>query len=1219
MAEALALTASILAVLQVTESVLRVCYDYGAALKGSSWELTKTKDELQGFRTVVQAVEPLMREADLSDPTTPNGRLPTLKTLCEPGGVLQSCLGDLQYLEKKLKGPAWTDELGPRRKALLQSFKWPFQEEDTRKILERIGRFGDTLATALEVDHTRLTLAIHRLGRNTYESVHSIKDVVEETRDKATLKKLEREREKLKKEIEDWLSAPDPSINHRRAQKSHQEGTGSWFLESDEYARWEQQRIVTWLYGIPGCGKTVLSSTIIETVRQKYLPVDDTAVLYFYFDFNDAQKQKPEYMARSLLSQLMGQSAKAFEKVRCLYASCSDGRSRPELTALCKTLGEVVQELNETFILLDALDECGEMEELFEIISHIRSIGLQKSHMLLTSRRLPDIEEALRPLLSGTDGVRVGGDPVNSDILIYINQRLQDDPKLKRWRKLPEVQEEIRTTLAEKADGMFRWTVCQLDALRNCMGRAALDKALNNLPKSLDETYGRILCSIDEESADYAFTMLQWLTYSRRPLSVEELAEVLAIRTDTDGGPWFDPAARFPEPSEVLSILSSLVTTEDPQWPGDSEWPGDFQWPGYSPIVRFAHFSVQEYLTSDRIKSHAVRRYAIRESIATQHIAHATCAYLIHLGEFDTSWDPVQLIMYWPLFNFANQNWAEQLQMLDKEAIPNKLVMKLLLTFHGLEEKSTIRQKMACYHHSVGGVSHEVYMPVDHLLGWAAWLGLPELVESLLLAGENINSRSKLCGNALLAAISGNADEDLLHLLLTKGSEVNAKSSTESRAFPNSSALHIAIVRKNVPATRMLLEYGADANAQGSNGPALHMACRARNLETVALLLRHGADVNIEVVEHVFGQTSTTPLTAVLHGPGDVLRGRGDSSEINIAPVIQLLLDHGADVNLENRAGTNLAGMCWFQDWCTALQIAIFYDHSTAVDLLLHAGADVNLETSRGTALTAAIDTSNEVYVRKLIDSGANVNAIDPSGATGLSAACGRGLYEIARLLLQNGANMYLGKSISCATLHAACCCGDFRVVKLLLDQGFDVNLVDGFFGTALQAAAAASFTKKGTLSERLRIIEMLLDSGAGIDSEAGNYNTALQAAACIKTIARHHMCHQEEHEQYQVVKLLVCRGANLNLRGGEYVTAVRAAACSNWIEVVKLLLEKGAMVTADDIECVNCKTDGILRSWEEWDAPEERGLREESAAKCLILLEEAYSSQSTRVRRRSI
>ncbi len=53
---------------------------------------------------------------------------------------------------------------------------------------------------------------------------------------------------------------------------------------------------------------------------------------------------------------------------------------------------------------------------------------------------------------------------------------------------------------------------------------------MEDLPKTLDERYGRTLLGIDEEKREYAQRLFRCLVVSIRPLRVEELAEVLAIR-----------------------------------------------------------------------------------------------------------------------------------------------------------------------------------------------------------------------------------------------------------------------------------------------------------------------------------------------------------------------------------------------------------------------------------------------------------------------------------------------------------------------------------------------------------------------------------------------------------------------------------------------------------------------------------------------------------------
>ena len=79
---------------------------------------------------------------------------------------------------------------------------------------------------------------------------------------------------------------------------------------------------------------------------------------------------------------------------------------------------------------------------------------------------------------------------------------------------------------------------------------------LNDLLKTLDETYGRSLLGIDEEKREYAQGLFQCLTVSIRPLRVEELAEVLAVRFNGTSIPTFDPAWR-PESAEE-AVMSRI-------------------------------------------------------------------------------------------------------------------------------------------------------------------------------------------------------------------------------------------------------------------------------------------------------------------------------------------------------------------------------------------------------------------------------------------------------------------------------------------------------------------------------------------------------------------------------------------------------------------------------------------------------------------------------------
>lgn len=147
----LSITASIIAVLQATNAVVSVCYDYSCAMKSSSWELPRVIEEVKDLRNVLETLEQLAKKAENAD-LAAKGRLPTLKLLCNPEGLLAMCLRELQELKEKLVPPDWSGQVGSKRRAFIQALSWPLKEGDTKKTLEKIGRLKATLNLALTVD-----------------------------------------------------------------------------------------------------------------------------------------------------------------------------------------------------------------------------------------------------------------------------------------------------------------------------------------------------------------------------------------------------------------------------------------------------------------------------------------------------------------------------------------------------------------------------------------------------------------------------------------------------------------------------------------------------------------------------------------------------------------------------------------------------------------------------------------------------------------------------------------------------------------------------------------------------------------------------------------------------------------------------------------------------------------------------------------------------------
>ena len=108
----------------------------------------------------------------------------------------------------------------------------------------------------------------------------------------------------------------------------------------------------------------------------------------------------------------------------------------------------------DTFFIIDALDECNEREKLLGLLERIYEQRHAKLHILVTSRQELDIEESLEAMTNDETRICIQSELVQEDILTYIQDRLESDISLKRFKRQPKIQAKIRETLTEKADGM---------------------------------------------------------------------------------------------------------------------------------------------------------------------------------------------------------------------------------------------------------------------------------------------------------------------------------------------------------------------------------------------------------------------------------------------------------------------------------------------------------------------------------------------------------------------------------------------------------------------------------------------------------------------------------------------------------------------------------------------------------------------------------------------
>ncbi len=152
----------------------------------------------------------------------------------------------------------------------------------------------------------------------------------------------------------------------------------------------------------------------------------------------------------------------------------------------------------------------------------------------------------------------------------------------------------------------FRWVYCQLDNLRRCVP-SSIRKSLNELPITLDETYERTLQCIPKQKWQHAHRLFQCSVAAIRPLRVEELAEIFAIEFGSSATLNLVEDWRPENPEEaVLSACSTLISIII-----DNKG---------SKIVQFSHFSVKEFLTSDRLQTsdiENVRQYYVSLALGT--------------------------------------------------------------------------------------------------------------------------------------------------------------------------------------------------------------------------------------------------------------------------------------------------------------------------------------------------------------------------------------------------------------------------------------------------------------------------------------------------------------------------------------------------------------------------------------------------------------------------
>ena len=523
-----------------------------------------------------------------------------------------------------------------------------------------------------------------------------------------------------------------------------------------------------------------ISSAIIQHLEGLHAAGLAT-IAYYYCDFRDVKKQDCRSILSSLLSQLSAESDACYEALSLLRSKNAGGTRKPTTSALTTCMKDMLSlpEQGQLYIIIDALDECpnnsgtpSAREEVLELVRGLACLNLLNVHLCVTSRPEVDIRSVLEPLASLQISLHDERGQ-KDDIINYIGAFVHSDRNMRKWKV--EDQQLVIDVLSEKADGMsvtsyiipspafrevlthsrrFQYAACQLDRLRRSFP-VSIESFLNDLPRSLDDTYGRTLLGIDEEKRKYTQCLLRCLTVSIRPLRVEELAEIIAVRFDEAAILTFNPKWRQPDPKEaVLSACSSLVSIVDIAG---------------SQIVQFSHFSIKEFLTSERLAKAEppLSCYHISPERAHTTLARASLSVLLHL---DNKVDR-DAIGHLPLAPYAAQHWIDHARFGNVSSQVQGMMERLfdsskshfatwvwLYDFdrHWLEPMTEVRPTQ----------------PSATPLYYASLCGLRSVVEYFVVAHpEQVNARGGFLDTPLQAA-SAKGHSEIVELLLNNNADL---------------------------------------------------------------------------------------------------------------------------------------------------------------------------------------------------------------------------------------------------------------------------------------------------------------------------------------------------------------------------------------------------------------------------------------------------------------
>ncbi|OAL44846.1 hypothetical protein IQ07DRAFT_481270, partial [Pyrenochaeta sp. DS3sAY3a] len=748
--------ASVIAVVQLCEKVIKYVNNVCDAHK----DIKRLRDQVRNCHVALL----LLQDAG----EVPEAAESWSHTLSALQGPLNRLKIALENAAKLLNVPGTTKE----------KLKWPFKKDEVQKLIQVIEAEKSLLKLALDTDSAGL---IHKIHANSQQNNALLEDLLQNFRDhvqdheaiadeikqglsamsmsQGTLAtgitelredQMNQEERRERESILLWISQIDHAAQQHDVLSKRKTGTGEWLLAAEEYLSWlngDQQTL--FCPGIPGAGKTVLSSIVNEDLWIRHHENRTVGLSFLFCNYKRREEQTIEGLLASLVRQLAERQLRLPDSLRVLYTNHGRGQRRPSVTNICEVLQSIIEGLSKVFMVIDGIDECrsddGCRARLITQILKLRAI--RNVHLFLTTRHIPEITENFRdaPLLE----VRAN----DEDVGMYLDENMPRLPKFVQNHK--ELQEEIKEKIVKAVDGMFLLAKLYLNSLIGSRSPKAIRVALDELvkaPRSYDSAYKTTMERIETQipaRAELAIQALAWITFARTPLTQIGLRDALGVES---GEPHFDPD-NCPDIEDVLSACAGLLTI-------DHE----------SDVARLVHFTLQEYFERTQSEWFPGAQETITSACAT----HLSSDY----------YKPDDLEAHWKkycLLRYASNHWMDHARLAES---CNAHVMKFL------REPAKVKTAVLAMENFMFGTK---YVPSRDLgamfptgLHLAAYVGL--VAETMkLLSGEDLDElHNRNFTPLMLASHEGHVEivETLLHhrasLIPLTSAEMSARQRREA-------------------------------------------------------------------------------------------------------------------------------------------------------------------------------------------------------------------------------------------------------------------------------------------------------------------------------------------------------------------------------------------------------------------------------------------------------